>query len=214
MTNWFDPDSPLVRGVLIVVMLASLLHGDRDPDAFGDRAALFAGLRRAPGRPQRLCRAGRARVAATRDDDRHPRLVDTVAPLWIVGAFLDHRRLDHLARRPRHRLRGPVRRVLDPGRGRWSTTDWEIESAHFAERFQLFIIIALGESIVVTGATASGLEHRLGAARPSRSRFSARPRSGGCTSTTSRDDRAAPARPRRRTRAASRGTPTPTCTSR
>src|SRR4029453_14161881 len=34
-------------------------------------------------------------------------------------------------------------------------TDWDIEGAHFAERCQLFIIIALGESIVVTGATAS-----------------------------------------------------------
>src|SRR4029079_12547794 len=41
--------------------------------------------------------------------------------------------------------------------GRSGTTEWEIEAAHFAERFQLFIIIALGESIVVTGATASSL---------------------------------------------------------
>jgi len=38
-----------------------------------------------------------------------------------------------------------------------------VETAHFAERFQLFIIIALGESIVVTGATTSQLE--LDAAR-------------------------------------------------
>ena len=44
-----------------------------------------------------------------------------------------------------------------PRLGRSATTDWEIEAAHFAERFQLFIIIALGESIVVTGATASSL---------------------------------------------------------
>ncbi len=41
------------------------------------------------------------------------------------------------------------------GRGRAATTDWDIEGGHFAERCQLFIIIALGESIVVTGATAS-----------------------------------------------------------
>jgi low temperature requirement protein LtrA len=32
---------------------------------------------------------------------------------------------------------------------------WELEVSHFAERFQLFLILALGESIVVTGATAS-----------------------------------------------------------
>jgi low temperature requirement protein LtrA len=33
-----------------------------------------------------------------------------------------------------------------------------VETRHFAERFQLFIIIALGESIVITGATTAGLE--------------------------------------------------------
>jgi low temperature requirement protein LtrA len=42
-----------------------------------------------------------------------------------------------------------------PGRGRAATTDWNIEGGHFVERCQLFIIIALGESIVVTGATAA-----------------------------------------------------------
>src|SRR5438034_879967 len=42
----------------------------------------------------------------------------------------------------------------DPG-GRNATTDYDIEGGHFAERCQGFIIIALGESIVVTGATAA-----------------------------------------------------------
>jgi low temperature requirement protein LtrA len=32
---------------------------------------------------------------------------------------------------------------------------WQIEGAHFGERFQLFVIIALGESIVLAAATAS-----------------------------------------------------------
>jgi low temperature requirement protein LtrA len=35
---------------------------------------------------------------------------------------------------------------------------WNVETSHFAERFQLFMIIALGESIVITGATTAGLE--------------------------------------------------------
>ena len=34
----------------------------------------------------------------------------------------------------------------------------ELETSHFAERFQLFVILALGESIVVTGATTRELE--------------------------------------------------------
>jgi low temperature requirement protein LtrA len=33
-----------------------------------------------------------------------------------------------------------------------------VGTEHFAERFQLFVIIALGESIVITGATTAGFE--------------------------------------------------------
>jgi len=39
--------------------------------------------------------------------------------------------------------------------GATALSQWQIEGAHFGERFQLFVIIALGESIVVAGATAS-----------------------------------------------------------
>jgi low temperature requirement protein LtrA len=44
-----------------------------------------------------------------------------------------------------------------PGRPRLSSATWQVGTEHFAERFQLFIIIALGESIVVIGATTSDL---------------------------------------------------------
>lgn len=39
-----------------------------------------------------------------------------------------------------------------PGLGRSATRDWTIEGSHFAERCQAFVLIALGESVVVTGA--------------------------------------------------------------
>jgi len=42
-----------------------------------------------------------------------------------------------------------------PRRGCAATADYDIEGAHFTERCEGFIIIALGESIVVTGATAA-----------------------------------------------------------
>ena len=42
-----------------------------------------------------------------------------------------------------------------PGVGATAMSQWQIEGAHFGERFQLFVIIALGESIVLAGATAS-----------------------------------------------------------
>jgi low temperature requirement protein LtrA len=44
-----------------------------------------------------------------------------------------------------------------PWRPRLAEAAWDVETAHFAERFQLFVIIALGESILVTGATFSKL---------------------------------------------------------
>jgi low temperature requirement protein LtrA len=52
-------------------------------------------------------------------------------------------------------LAAPAAGYWLPGRGRAATTDYDIEGTHFGERCQVFIIIALGESIVVTGATAS-----------------------------------------------------------
>jgi low temperature requirement protein LtrA len=44
-----------------------------------------------------------------------------------------------------------------PGLGRAHSRDWKIEGGHMAERCQSFVLIALGESIVVIGAGLSGL---------------------------------------------------------
>jgi low temperature requirement protein LtrA len=48
---------------------------------------------------------------------------------------------------------GPVVGFYTPGLGRSRTEEWMIEGGHFAERCWLFVIIALGESILVTGMT-------------------------------------------------------------
>jgi low temperature requirement protein LtrA len=160
MTNWFDPDSTAVRGVLIAVMLASLLMAIAIPEAFGERSVLFAAsyvalqvVRNAfaaIGSPAGSLRASFTGIFAWSL---------AVAPLWIGGAFLDGGArwavwcvalvIDYA---------GPYAGYWLPVLGRTTTTDWSVETSHFAERFQLFVIIALGESIVVTGATASGLD--------------------------------------------------------
>jgi len=79
-----------------------------------------------------------------------------------------------------------------PGLGRSRTSDWTIEGGHIAERCQGFILIALGESIVIIGATlevksvtASNVTAFVVASPP-------RWHCGGCTST-----RAPTPRPRR-----------------
>src|SRR5207253_5860354 len=50
-------------------------------------------------------------------------------------------------------LLGGVVGFATPGLGRSRTSDWTIEGGHFAERCQAFILIALGESIIIIGAT-------------------------------------------------------------
>jgi low temperature requirement protein LtrA len=51
----------------------------------------------------------------------------------------------------------PAVRFWIPGYGASSVADWVVEGGHMAERCAGFIIIALGESIVVTGATFADL---------------------------------------------------------
>jgi low temperature requirement protein LtrA len=46
-----------------------------------------------------------------------------------------------------------------PGLGRSATSDWTIDGGHLAERCQLFVIVALGESILATGAGFGGAAH-------------------------------------------------------
>ena len=76
--------------------------------------------------------------------------------LWLAGAALDSdQRLLLWIPALALELAAPAAGYWLPGRGRAATTDYDIEGTHFAERCQVFIIIALGESIVVTGATAS-----------------------------------------------------------
>jgi low temperature requirement protein LtrA len=51
----------------------------------------------------------------------------------------------------------PASGFFTPGLGRSHTTDWTIAGSHMAERCQLFLIIALGESILDTGVGFSAL---------------------------------------------------------
>ena len=158
MVNWFDPESPVVRTVLTGVMLASLLMAAALPEALGEHGMLFAASYVA-------LQVGRNVAAAALLPRGHPlrrvfeRLVAwsvVSGVLWLAGAGLDgDQRLLLWIPALALDLAAPVAGYWLPGRGRAATTDWDIEGGHFAERCQLFIIIALGESIVVTGATAA-----------------------------------------------------------
>jgi low temperature requirement protein LtrA len=161
MTNFMDPDSIAVRVVLMATMLASLLMAVAIPGAFGERAPLFAltyaGLQ--IGRNLFVARASPAGSGIARTFSSILTWSLASGAFYVAGGFA--------ASGPRVALwlialaidvAGPATRYWVPGLPRVMTDDWDIDSGHFSERFQLFVIIALGESIVITGATASNLQ--------------------------------------------------------
>jgi low temperature requirement protein LtrA len=158
MANWFDPASPHVRVVLTAVMLGSLLMAAALPDAFGEHGMLFAAS-------YVVLQVGRNAAAVALLQRRHrlraiyERLVVWSAAtgvLWLAGAtFEGDQRLVLWIPALLLELAAPVAGYWLPGRGRAATRDYDIEGVHFSERCQVFVIIALGETIVVTGATAA-----------------------------------------------------------
>jgi low temperature requirement protein LtrA len=161
-TNWFDPESSIpVRLVLIGAMLASLLMSVSIPEAFGDRGLLFAGayVTLQVGRSGWAVWAYAPGSAGRRIFKGITAWAVAAGILWLAGGLVDTPGrtviwlaallVDYMA---------PSIRYWTPWWGRAGADDWPINPSHFAERFQLFIIIALGESIVVSGATASGLD--------------------------------------------------------
>ncbi|KAF9351375.1 hypothetical protein BGX34_000633 [Mortierella sp. NVP85] len=151
--NWFNPESYLVRLLLLALMLASLVLSAVISESFGEQSLLFAGM-------YVLIQVGRNLAAflalhghkLQRNFTRILSWFLVTAVLWLVGGALGGI--------TRNILWG-VAIVLEyisaaagfyvPGIGKSVTTDWDIRGGHLAERCSLFIIIALGESIVVTG---------------------------------------------------------------
>ncbi len=81
------------------------------------------------------------------------------AVLWVAGGLAEgNARFALWAIALGIEYAGPALFFVVPGLGRSSTADWDIDGHHMAERCALFIIIALGESILVTGATFAGAE--------------------------------------------------------
>jgi low temperature requirement protein LtrA len=162
VTNELDPDSIIVRLLLIALMLASFLMAIAIPDAFGDKALLFAGSYVGIQLGRHVFLTFGASEPGTIERRRAGRILTwfvAAGVLWIAGALADDSTrtvlwlaalaLDYGA---------PLVTYWVPGRPPLGLDTWEVGSEHFAERFQLFIILALGESVVITGATTSDLE--------------------------------------------------------
>jgi low temperature requirement protein LtrA len=161
VTNWLDPQRIAVRLLLLGLAGTSLIMSAALPGAFATR-----GL--AVGVAYAVMQIGRSAFAVValrgRSLQRNFQRIlawcvvsgalaaagglasgDGRAALWVAAVGVD--------------LLGGVAGFYTPGLGRSTTREWTIEGGHFAERCQAFMLIALGESIVVIGATLSGLAH-------------------------------------------------------
>jgi low temperature requirement protein LtrA len=166
VTNWLDPERLPVRLLLLGLMLASLILSAALPAAFGAR-----GL--AVGVTYAVMQIGRSGFTVAALRGRPLRRNFQRIGIWclVSGALAV---AGGLATGPARAgcwlgavavdIAGGLAGFWVPVLGRSRTEEWTIEGGHFAERCQAFILIALGESIVVTGATLSGLAHVSGAA--------------------------------------------------
>lgn len=164
-TNWFDPGRRAIRLMLVAVMLASLIMSAAVPQAFGDRGLVFAGAYVAMevGRTIFAIQASGAEPGLRRNFQRILFWKLLPAPLWLAGGFAPGMaRFTLWAAAVAVEYAGPAAGFSTPRLGRSRTSDWNISGTHLAERCQLFVIVALGESILVTGATFGGFHASAG----------------------------------------------------
>ncbi|MDR3447216.1 MULTISPECIES: low temperature requirement protein A [unclassified Dyella] len=157
ITNWLDPERLAVRLLVLVLMFAGLLLSTALPEAFDGRAKVFAlaYVAMQVGRSLFMIWALRhAGQAARFNFYRITIWLTLTGVLWIIGAFASGDiRLAWWAVALGIEYLGPAAFFYVPGLGQSSTSEWDVEGGHMAERCSLFVIIALGESVVVTGSS-------------------------------------------------------------
>jgi low temperature requirement protein LtrA len=165
VTNWLDARRLPVRLMLIAVMLVSLVLSAALPEAFGPRGLIVAGA-------YVVMQVGRsAFVAIAGRGQRVDRIFARVTVwalasgcLWLAGGFAHgHARELLWVLAFAVDVVGGTTGFYTPGMGRTTSEEWTIDGGHFAERCQGFVIIALGESIVVIGG-ALAARQSVGAA--------------------------------------------------
>ena len=151
LTNTLEPEEGMVRAGMFAGMGAMLVAALAVPGAFGEHAVLFG----VAYVLVRLINLALDAIAGKRDPD-FLRAIVRFAPTASIGSalILAAGFVHGSARTALWVLAiaalyaGPL---IDRGVG------WRISPAHFAERYGLIVIIALGESIVAIGLGAAGV---------------------------------------------------------
>ncbi|MFC6356977.1 low temperature requirement protein A [Luethyella okanaganae] len=157
--NWLDPQRGWVRTMLIALMLLGLLMSGAIPEAFGEKGLLFAAafVLMQVGRSvftafafaphQRASALNFARISFWLVASGVFWIWGGLVPpgervwLWSIALVLEYL--------------GPIARFRVPFLGYSDPETWRVSGSHFAERVSLFFIIALGESVIVTGSAFS-----------------------------------------------------------
>ncbi|QGN56217.1 low temperature requirement protein A [Novosphingobium sp. Gsoil 351] len=166
-TNWIDPDRPANRFLIGAVMLASLVMACALPGAFGAYAWQFvsAYLTVQIGRTAYTSYAlGEWKRGSGFNMLRASLWFGVSAIPWIGGLLTDQSllRMAWWTAALAIEYAGPLALFWFPWLGRSRPQDWEISGSHMAERCGLFIIVALGEGLIITGATYAGAEPMRG----------------------------------------------------
>jgi low temperature requirement protein LtrA len=157
ITNWLDPEQTAVRLMLFALMVVGLLLSTSIPKAFESRGLAFALAYSA----MQMGRSAFFLLAVPKSETGHRHnfirilaWLSVSALFWIAGGLAEGEiRIGLWLVALLIEYSGPAMRFRIPILGASSTTDWIVEGGHMAERCAGFIIIALGESVVVTGAT-------------------------------------------------------------
>jgi low temperature requirement protein LtrA len=161
VTNWLDPEQTPVRLLLFCLMLGGLVLSTSIPTAFEGRGLWFA-IAYAAMQTGRtlfwLIVTPEQQTAVRHNAIRILVWLCCSGVFWILGGLAEGEKrlwlwivalsIEYVA---------PFARFWTPKMGFSSMEAWSVEGGHMAERCAGFIIIALGEAIVVDGATFAEL---------------------------------------------------------
>jgi low temperature requirement protein LtrA len=157
-TNWIDPERRPAALLIVVLMVLSLIMSAAIPKAFEGRGLAFAISYVA----LQLVRSAFMVFAFPRGDRMRRNFAQLLAwsaiagVAWIAGALVHgDARLIVWAIAVVLDVGAPVHGFRLPGIGATPMEDWSLAGAHLAERCQLVLMIALGESVLRVGLTLS-----------------------------------------------------------
>src|SRR6266700_681442 len=162
VTNWLNPELTPVRILIFLMMLGGLVLSTSIPGAFDGRGLWFAiayAVMQVGRTAFWLFATPRHRTAVRHNAIRILVWLSGSAVFWILGGLAHgEERLWFWIVALTIEYVSPAVRFWVPKLGFSSVEAWAVEGGHMAERCAGFIIIALGEAVVVNGATFAELD--------------------------------------------------------